>query len=735
MGRILAHGTAGVPSTGRPRAVPGLEGSQPTRWRRFSTPPTVRPNRAASPRISSARSAAGSAPSQASRSAASSAADHGCPARGAWAGRPGSGALPRPRAPRRLPRERHQVPEAAALVGPVVPPPEPRPLLGERVLERVRAVRAVRGLVGVPQRRVERAGRAVLVVRPRGAHQGVQPPGGQRHRPRPGLRVLRPVDRDDRDVGPPVEHLHPQLVARLADRDHLAHGVHAGRPTAAGTTPACRACGQPGPSTGPAAPDGRIRAGGLPRCRCPGAPWLIMTTSETSDEPGVAGLDATALRPWNVVAIAVSAISPTTSVFLVYGSVLEVSGTGVVWAFVVGALIALAMALCYAEVGSVFPSAGGVYALVRGALGPVAGGVTAVLFMLLGLVSTASILVAAATYVGALTPGGVAVHRGHRADRLRVPGTGDGALDRSHRAGELGGGRDARPGDRRDRGVHGGGVRPPGGRGGGGVHDAGRAGRRHARRGGAPGRGGAGALRVQRLRLAALLRRGDPAGAAACAAAGGAPLGGARGRARGAGGGRGDGGGARRRGDGGRGLAAGGARPGGDGPGRDDGAPPGRRRGDGRHRAGREPRLRPRLLRRGPRRDAARSGRPLPVPRVRAVARAGGRDRRTLRGQRDPVPGRRARRADHGNQRGHRGDLPAGGRVGAGEPGARPDAAGGGLPDAALATAPARRDRRRRARARGAERGRPGRGAGDRGGDGRRLLLVRRRLPPRPAPG
>jgi len=29
----------------------------------------------------------------------------------------------------------------------------------------------------------------------------------------------------------------------------------------------------------------------------------IMTT-ETSEEPGVAGLDATALRPWNVVAIA-----------------------------------------------------------------------------------------------------------------------------------------------------------------------------------------------------------------------------------------------------------------------------------------------------------------------------------------------------------------------------------------------------------------------------------------------
>jgi amino acid transporter len=153
-------------------------------------------------------------------------------------------------------------------------------------------------------------------------------------------------------------------------------------------------------------PERQDLVGRPPTLSVPGCTVPIMTATSPQEPGSGPGLDATALRPWNVVAIALSAISPTTSVFLVYGSVLQVSGTGVVWAFLVAGLIALAMALCYAEVGSVFPSAGGVYALVRGALGSVAGGVTAVLFMLLGLVSTASILVAAATYVGALTPAG-----------------------------------------------------------------------------------------------------------------------------------------------------------------------------------------------------------------------------------------------------------------------------------------------------------------------------------------
>lgn len=105
-----------------------------------------------------------------------------------------------------------------------------------------------------------------------------------------------------------------------------------------------------------------------------------------------------------VLAIAIAAISPTTSVFLVYGACLSSAGTGVFWAFVIGACIAISMAFCYAELGSVFPGAGGAYTIVRDALGKPFGFIAVLLFLVLGVVITASILVASATYLNSLVP-------------------------------------------------------------------------------------------------------------------------------------------------------------------------------------------------------------------------------------------------------------------------------------------------------------------------------------------
>ena len=121
-------------------------------------------------------------------------------------------------------------------------------------------------------------------------------------------------------------------------------------------------------------------------------------------------LAADSLGPLSVLGIAMAAISPTTSVFLVYGEGLAHAGTGLVWAFVLGAAIAVSMACCYAEVGSVFPSAGGAYTIVRRALGPIPGGVVTVLFLVLGCVSTASILTSAATYLSQVAGGQLPVN-------------------------------------------------------------------------------------------------------------------------------------------------------------------------------------------------------------------------------------------------------------------------------------------------------------------------------------
>lgn len=129
-----------------------------------------------------------------------------------------------------------------------------------------------------------------------------------------------------------------------------------------------------------------------------------------SDQPlkteGNSGLslDKEAIKPINALAIAVAAISPTTSVFLVYGAGLATAGTGIIWSFVIAGIIAAMMAMSYAEVGSIFPSAGGAYTIIRKALGPVLGGVANILFLVLGVVITASILVAAASYLNSLIP-------------------------------------------------------------------------------------------------------------------------------------------------------------------------------------------------------------------------------------------------------------------------------------------------------------------------------------------
>ncbi|WP_245629059.1 APC family permease [Alicyclobacillus shizuokensis] len=105
-----------------------------------------------------------------------------------------------------------------------------------------------------------------------------------------------------------------------------------------------------------------------------------------------------------VLAIAIAAISPTTSVFLVYGAGLDSAGTGVFWAFIIGACIAISMAFCYAELGSIYPGAGGAYTIVRRALGKPLGFVAVFLFLVLGVVVTASILVASSTYLNSLVP-------------------------------------------------------------------------------------------------------------------------------------------------------------------------------------------------------------------------------------------------------------------------------------------------------------------------------------------
>jgi len=73
------------------------------------------------------------------------------------------------------------------------------------------------------------------------------------------------------------------------------------------------------------------------------------------------------------VLITLSGISPASSVFILGGAALATYGTGVFWGFALAGVISLLVALCYAELGSRHPIAGGDYSLVNRVLGPASG--------------------------------------------------------------------------------------------------------------------------------------------------------------------------------------------------------------------------------------------------------------------------------------------------------------------------------------------------------------------------
>lgn len=73
------------------------------------------------------------------------------------------------------------------------------------------------------------------------------------------------------------------------------------------------------------------------------------------------------------VLITLSGISPASSVFILGGAAFAGYGTGVFWGFILAGVISLLVALCYAELGSRHPLAGGDYTLVSRVLGPAAG--------------------------------------------------------------------------------------------------------------------------------------------------------------------------------------------------------------------------------------------------------------------------------------------------------------------------------------------------------------------------
>jgi amino acid transporter len=73
------------------------------------------------------------------------------------------------------------------------------------------------------------------------------------------------------------------------------------------------------------------------------------------------------------IALTVSDITPTASLLVIGPVVISIAGTGSIWAYLIGCFLAFNVALCMGELGSMFPSAGGLYSIVTRVLGKPVG--------------------------------------------------------------------------------------------------------------------------------------------------------------------------------------------------------------------------------------------------------------------------------------------------------------------------------------------------------------------------
>lgn len=80
-----------------------------------------------------------------------------------------------------------------------------------------------------------------------------------------------------------------------------------------------------------------------------------------------------------VLFLTLSVTTPASSVFVIVPGMLQVAGTGAIWATLIAALVCVATAYIYAELSSAWPVAGGEYVMVAHTLGPLAG------FVMLGI--------------------------------------------------------------------------------------------------------------------------------------------------------------------------------------------------------------------------------------------------------------------------------------------------------------------------------------------------------------
>ena len=104
------------------------------------------------------------------------------------------------------------------------------------------------------------------------------------------------------------------------------------------------------------------------------------------------------------LAITLSFVTPTASVFVTASVLISLYGSASFVSFIIAAIAGVALAMCFAELGALFPSAGGYYSSVLRILGRTLGFVAFLLFIVEVVLITCAAALGTAQYLGVVWP-------------------------------------------------------------------------------------------------------------------------------------------------------------------------------------------------------------------------------------------------------------------------------------------------------------------------------------------
>src|SRR5579864_7880512 len=105
------------------------------------------------------------------------------------------------------------------------------------------------------------------------------------------------------------------------------------------------------------------------------------------------------------VALVLSDITPTASLLVIGTVVIATAGTGSIWAYLIGCFLAINVAFCMGELGSMFPVAGGLFSIVTRVLGKPIGFLAMLDYMGQAVFLPASVAIGIGVYLAVFIPG------------------------------------------------------------------------------------------------------------------------------------------------------------------------------------------------------------------------------------------------------------------------------------------------------------------------------------------